>query len=129
MTNLGVKFSKEDVFSFNSEIKELISLLNGTTLYCKDEFKLKQISKQIIKLEQLSNKFEPTLYDEYSLKVKYAYKKMIKLKGEYERVIREKCFNETIEEYKNNYYNSYNVSFTYKLLSKKSSKLIYCFFC
>lgn len=106
MSKLSKKFKKEEVFYLSKEVKCLMELLNGTTLFCEDKIKLRNIEQQIIKVENLLYEFEPTIYDEYSLKTKYAYNKMIKSKKEYQRVVAEKCYKETIEEYKIAYENS-----------------------
>lgn len=120
MGRLSTTFKKEDVFYLSKEVKCLMDLLNGITLSCDDKFKLRHIEKQIIKIENLLYEFEPTIYDEYSLKTKYAYNKMIKAKKEYDRVVAEKCFNETIEEYKKNYEDSVN---EYKKLKEYRDRL------
>ena len=120
MGRLSTNFKKEDVFHLNNEVKCLINLLSGITLFCEDKFKLRNIEKQIIKLENLLYKFEPSIYDEYSCKTKYAYDKMIKAKKEYDRVIAEKCFNETIEGYRRSYEESVN---EYKKLKEYRDRL------
>lgn len=120
MSKLSKNFKKEKVFYLSKEVKYLMDLLNGTTLICENKFKLRHIEQQIIKVENLLYEFEPTIYDEYSLKTKYAYNKMIKAKKEYERVVIEKCFKETIEEYKKNYEDTLN---EYKKLKEYRDKL------
>ena len=120
MSKLSKKFKKEEVFYLSKEVKYLVDLLDGITLICEDKFKLRYIEQQIIKVENLLYEFEPTIYDEYSLKTKYAYNKMIKAKKEYERVVIEKCFKEIIEEYKKNYEDTLN---EYKKLKEYRDKL------
>lgn len=120
MGRLSTTFKKEDVFYLSKEVKCLMDLLNGITLSCDDKFKLRHIEKQIIKIENLLYEFEPTVYDEYSLKTKYAYNQMIKARKEYDRVVEEKCFNETIEEYKKKYEDSVN---EYKKLKEYRDRL------
>lgn len=120
MWKLSTTFRKEDVFYLSNEVKCLMDLLNGIILSCDDKFKLRNIEKQIIKIENLLYEFEPTVYDEYSLKTKYAYNQMIKARKEYDRVVAEKCFNETIEEYKKNYEDSVN---EYKKLKEYRDRL------
>jgi hypothetical protein len=117
---LSTSFKKEEVFYLSKEVKYLIDLLNGTILYCDDKTKLRHIEEQIIKLENLYIKFEPTIYDEYSSKTKLAYKNMIKARDEYDRVVAEKCFKETIEEYRKNYEDSLN---EYKRLKEYRDRL------
>lgn len=120
MWKLSTTFRKEDVFYLSNEVKCLMDLLNGIILSCDDKFKLRNIEKQIIKIENLLYEFEPTVYDEYSVKTKYAYNQMIKARKEYDRVVAEKCFNETIEEYKKNYEDSVN---EYKKLKEYRDRL------
>lgn len=120
MWKLSTTFRKEDVFYLSNEVKCLMDLLNGIILSYDDKFKLRNIEKQIIKIENLLYEFEPTVYDEYSLKTKYAYNQMIKARKEYDRVVAEKCFNETIEEYKKNYEDSVN---EYKKLKEYRDRL------
>lgn len=120
MGRLSKNFKKEEVFYLSKEVKYLMDLLNGTTLFCEDKIKLRHIEQQIVKIENLLYEFEPTIYDEYSLKTKYAYNKMIKAKKEYERVVTEKCFKETIEEYRKNYEDELN---EYKRLKEYRDKL------
>lgn len=100
---LSKSFKKEEVFQFNAEVQKLIELLNGTTIISKDPGRIKIIDKQLSKLENLVIKFEPTIYDEYSMKTKYAYNNMLKQRKEYDRVVAEKCYSDVIEEYRNKY--------------------------
>lgn len=106
MSELTKRFKKDDVFYFTREVKRLLDLLNGTTIHYKDEYKIKIIEEQMGKIENLLYDFEPTIYDEYSMKTKYAYKNMIRAKKEYDRVVAEKCYKETIEEYRIAYENT-----------------------
>lgn len=106
MSELTKRFKKDDVFYFTREVKRLLDLLNGTTIHYKDEYKIKIIEEQMGKIENLLYDFEPTIYDEYSMKTKYAYNNMIRAKKEYDRVVAEKCYKETIEEYRIVYENS-----------------------
>jgi len=103
---LTKRFKKDDVFYLAREVKRLLDLLNGTTIHYKDEYKIKIIEEQMGKIENLLYDFEPTIYDEYSMKTKYAYNNMIRAKKEYDRVVAEKCYKETIEEYRIAYENS-----------------------
>ncbi len=106
MGELTKKFKKDDVFYFAREVKRLLDLLSGTTIHYKDEYKVKTIEEQMGKIENLLYDFEPTIYEEYSLKTKYAYNNMIKARKEYDRVVAEKCYKETIEEYRIAYKNT-----------------------
>jgi len=106
MGELTKNFKKEEVYYFTREVKRLLDLLSGTTIHYKDEYKVKTIEEQMGKIENLLYDFEPTIYEEYSLKTKYAYNNMIKARKEYERVVTEKCYQKTIEEYKVAYENS-----------------------
>lgn len=120
MSKLSKYFKKEEVFYFSKEVKHLMDLLNGTTIGCNDKIKLNYIEKQIDKIENLLYKFEPTIYDEYSAKTKFAYNNMIKAKKEYDRVVAEKCYEEVIEDYRKIYENSTN---EYKRLKEYRDKL------
>lgn len=106
MSELTRRFKKDDVFYLTREVKRLLDLLNGTTIHYKDEYKIKIIEEQMGKIENLLYDFEPTIYDEYSMKTKYAYNNMIRARKEYDRVVAEKCYKETIEEYRIAYENS-----------------------
>lgn len=106
MGELTKRFKKDDVFYFAREVKRLLDLLSGTTIHYKDEYKVKTIEEQMSKIENLLYDFEPTIYEEYSLKTKYAYNNMIKARKEYDRVVAEKCYKETIEEYRIAYENT-----------------------
>ena len=106
MEKITNKISKEEVYYFAKEVRKLLELLNGTTTICQDKSRAFSIENQMCKIENLSYKFEPTIYEEYSTKVKYAYKNMTRARKEYDRVVAEKCYKETIEEYKIAYENS-----------------------
>lgn len=106
MGKLTKSIKKEEVYYFVKEVSKLLNLLNGTTISCNDTSRKFTIENQMSKIENLLYKYEPTIYEEYSLKTKYAYNNMIKARKEYERVITEKCYKETIDEYKVVYENS-----------------------
>ncbi|MBS6502435.1 MAG: hypothetical protein KH415_12575 [Clostridium sp.] len=106
MGELSKSLKKEEVFYFTREVKKLLELLNGTTISCTDKGKIFTIENQMNKLENLVYKYEPTIYDEYSMKTKYAYNKMSRARKEYDRVVTEKCYKKTIEEYRIAYENS-----------------------
>ena len=106
MEKLTKSIKKEEVYYFVKEVSKLLDLLNGTTISCNDTSRKFTIENQMSKIENLSYKFEPTIYEEYSLKTKYAYNNMIKARKEYERVVAEKCYQETIEEYRIAYENT-----------------------
>ena len=99
----GSGFSKGDVFRFADEVKNLIELLNGIVIQSQDKERLNKIIFQKEKIEKMIVFFEPNIYEEYSEKVKILYLQMKKAKEEYNRVVKEKCFKEVIEEYKNKY--------------------------
>lgn len=99
----GSSFSKGDVFRFADEVKKLIELLNGIVIQSQDKEKLNKIIFQKEKIEKMVVFFEPDIYEEYSEKVKILYLQMQKAKEEYNRVVKENCFKEVIEEYKNKY--------------------------
>lgn len=100
MGELSKSLKKEEVFYFTREVKKLLELLNGTTISCTDKGKIFTIENQMNKLENLLYKYEPTIYDEYSIKTKQAFNKMSRARNEYDRVVAEKCYKETIEEYR-----------------------------
>ena len=102
MSKLSRNFKREDVFYYSGEVNKLLDLLTGIALYCeeKDKYKLKLIDMQLNKLESMRYKFEPTIYDEYSIKTSHAYYKMINAKKEYDRVVNDKCYKSVIEEKK-----------------------------
>ena len=105
MSKLSRNFKKEDVFYYSGEVNKLLDLLTGIALYCeeKDKYKLKLIDMQLNKLESMRYKFEPTIYDEYSIKTSHAYYKMINARKEYDRVVKDKCYRYVIEEKKKIY--------------------------
>ena len=105
MGELSNRFKKEDVFYYSGEVNKLLDLLTGIALYCeeKDKYKLKLIDMQLNKLESMRYKFEPTIYDEYSIKTSHAYYKMINARKEYDRVVKDKCYRYVIEEKKKIY--------------------------
>ena len=100
---IGSGFSKGDVFRFADEVKNLIELLNGIVIQSQDKERLNKIIFQKEKIEKMIVFFEPNIYEEYSEKVKILYLQMKKAKEEYNRVVKENCFKEVIEEYKNKY--------------------------
>ena len=106
MEKLTKSIKKEEVYYFVKEVSKLLDLLNGTTISCNDTSRKFNIENQMSKIENLLYKYEPTIYEEYSLKTKYAYNNMIKARKEYERVVLEKCYKETIEEYRIAYENT-----------------------
>ena len=105
MSKLSRNFKREDVFYYSGEVNKLLDLLTGIALYCveKDKYKLKLIDMQLNKLESMRYKFEPTIYDEYSIKTSHAYYKMINARKEYDRVVKDKCYRYVIEEKKKIY--------------------------
>ena len=103
MPIIGNSFNKSDVFNFTYEVKKLTELLNGIVIQSQDKEKLNKIIFQKEKIEKMIVFFEPNIYEEYSEKVKILYLQMKKAKEEYNRVVKENCFKEVIEEYKNKY--------------------------
>lgn len=103
MVITGSSFSKGDVFRFADEVKNLIELLNGIVIQSQDKERLNKIIFQKEKIEKMIVFFEPNIYEEYSERVKILYLQMKKAKEEYNRVVKENCFKEVIEEYKNKY--------------------------
>lgn len=103
MVITGKSFNKSDVFNFTYEVKKLIELLNGLVIQSQNKEKLNKIIFQKEKIEKMIVFFEPNIYEEYSEKVKILYLQMKKAKEEYNRVVKENCFKEVIEEYKNKY--------------------------
>ena len=97
----GSSFGKGDVFRFADEVKNLIELLNGIVIQSQDKERLNKIIFQKEKIEKMIVFFEPNIYEEYSERVKILYLQMKKAKEEYNRVVKENCFKEVIEEYKN----------------------------
>lgn len=106
MGELTKSFKKEEVYYFSKEVSKLLELLNGITIVCNDKNRTFTIENQMNKIENLLYRYEPTIYEEYSVKTKYAYNDMIKARKEYDRVVAEKCYQETIEEYKVAYENA-----------------------
>ncbi len=106
MGELTKSFKKEEVYYFTKEVSKLLDLLNGTTIVCNDKNRTFTIERQMSKVENILFKYEPTIYEEYSIKTKYAYNNMIKARNEYNRVVSEKCYKEIIEECKVVYENS-----------------------
>ena len=106
MGELTKSFKKEEVYYFSKEVSKLLDLLNGTTIVCNDKQRTFTIENQMNKIENLLYRYEPTIYEEYSIKTKYAYNNMIKARNEYNRGVAEKCYKETIEEYKVAYENA-----------------------
>ena len=103
MVITGSSFSKGDVFRFADEVKNLIELLNGIVIQSQDKERLNKIIFQKEKIEKMIVFFEPNIYEEYSERVKILYLQMKKAKEEYNRVVKENCFKEVVEEYKNKY--------------------------
>ena len=103
MGKLSTTFKKEEVFYLTREVRNLIKLLEDINTI--DENKLNNIEKQKNKLDTLLYKYEPTIYDEYSQKAKFAYIQMIKARKEYDRVVSEKCYKEVIEQRRLEYEN------------------------
>ncbi|MBS6503360.1 MAG: hypothetical protein KH415_17365 [Clostridium sp.] len=106
MGELTKIFKKEEVYYFSKEVSKLLELLNGITIVCNDKNRTFTIENQMNKIENLLYRYEPTIYEEYSVKTKYAYNDMIKARKEYDRVVAEKCYQETIEKYKVAYENA-----------------------
>lgn len=106
MGELTKSFKKEEVYYFSKEVSKLLELLNGITIVCNDKNRTFTIENQMNKIENLLYRYEPTIYEEYSVKTKYAYNDMIKARKEYDRVVAEKCYQETIEKYKVAYENA-----------------------
>lgn len=92
MTITNGKFEKQDVFEFSKEVKYFFKLLQGATIQT-DKNTLYNIEKSYSKLEKLTVIFEPTIYEEYSYKVKMLYNIMISNRKEYDRVVNDKKFN------------------------------------
>ena len=99
----GNRFKKQDVYKLAKETKKFLELLNGITIQSRYESDIKDIEKQKSKLEEMLLMFEPTILEEYIEQTKIAYREMIRAKKEYERVVKEGCYNETIEKAKNYY--------------------------
>lgn len=112
----GNKIDKSDIFNFAREVGILVELLNGIIIQSKDTNKLSKIVNQKNKIEKTLIFFEPTIYDEYSEKVKILYLEMKKAREEYHRSVNEKYFEETVKELKSKYEQS--------VINYKNSKLI-----
>ncbi|WP_338631289.1 hypothetical protein [Clostridium baratii] len=93
----GNKISKEEVYKFSEEVEKFLNMLNGITIYSRYKHEINDIEMQKNKIENLVLKFKPTIYEEYSMQTKRAYEEMIYAKKELERVIKEKCYESTIE--------------------------------
>ncbi|WWU63297.1 hypothetical protein QJR26_09660 [Clostridium baratii] len=93
----GNKIIKEEVYKFSEEVEKFLNMLNGITIYSRYKHEINDIEMQKNKIEKLVLKFKPTIYEEYSMKTKRAYREMIYAKKELERVIKEKCYYSTIE--------------------------------
>ena len=93
----GNKIIKEEVYKFSEEVEKFLNMLNGITIYSRYKHEINDIEMQKNKMEKLVLKFKPTIYEEYSMKTKRAYEEMIYAKKELERVIKEKCYESTIE--------------------------------
>lgn len=115
MTITNGKFEKQDVFEFSKEVKCFLKLLQGAIIQT-DKNALYNIEKSYSKLEKLTVIFEPTIYEEYSYKVKMLYNTMISNRKEYNRVVNEKCYQNVIDEYKSKYENSVEEYQKYKLI-------------
>ncbi|MBY0756283.1 hypothetical protein K5V21_12580 [Clostridium sardiniense] len=97
------KIPKEEIYKFSEEVEKFLKMLNGTTIQSNYKNEIYDIEKQKNKLEKLVLNFKPTLYEEYSMKTKRAYQEMIYAKKEFERVVKEKCFESVIDEKKDIY--------------------------
>ena len=93
----GNKIIKEEVYKFSEEVEKFLNMLNGITIHTRYKHEINDIEMQKNKIEKLVLKFKPTIYEEYSMKTKRAYEEMIYAKKELERVIKEKCYESTIE--------------------------------
>ncbi|MDQ0149658.1 hypothetical protein ACFO6R_15900 [Eubacterium multiforme] len=98
MEKTGDRFLKEEVYKFAKEVEIFLEMLNGTIIQSKYKNELHNIERQKSKLEKLVSDFKPSIYEEYSMKTKRAYEEMLYAKREFERVKKEKCFKEVIEE-------------------------------
>ena len=99
----GNRFKKQDVYKLAKETKKFLELLNGITIQSRYESDIKDIEKQKSKLEEMILMFEPTILEEYIEQTKIAYREMIRAKKEYERVVKEGSYKETIEKAKEYY--------------------------
>ena len=99
----GNRFKKQDVYKLAKETKKFLELLNGITIQSRYESDIKDIENQKSKLEEMLLMFEPTILEEYIEQTKIAYREMIRAKKEYESVVKEGCYKETIEKAKEYY--------------------------
>lgn len=102
---LSQKIKKEEVYYFTGEVKKLLELISGIGIICDDKDKVDIIENQVNKIEGLLYKYEPTIYEEYSMKTKRAYINMINSKKEYDRVVADRECKEIIDEHKTIYEN------------------------
>ncbi|WP_404988795.1 hypothetical protein [Clostridium culturomicium] len=102
---LSQKIKKEEVYYFTGEVKKLLELISGIGIICDDKDKVDIIENQVNKIEGLLYKYEPTIYEEYSMKTKRAYINMVNAKKEYDVAVANRESNERILEYKTIYEN------------------------
>lgn len=102
---LSQKIKKEEVYYFTGEVKKLLELISGIGIICDDKDKVDIIENQVNKTEGLLYKYEPTIYEEYSMKTKRAYINMVNAKKEYDVAVANRESNERILEYKTIYEN------------------------
>ncbi|MGL4109017.1 hypothetical protein [Clostridium sp. LP20] len=98
------RIKKADVYKLVREFERFLYLLEGTCIQSQNKYILREIEKQKEIIELLIPEFKPSLYEEYSIRVKNEYRIMIVARKEYERVVREHCTPDTIacakEEYR-----------------------------
>lgn len=99
------KIKKEEVYYFTGEVKKLLELISGIGIICDDKDKVDIIENQVNKIEGLLYKYEPTIYEEYSMKTKRAYINMVNAKKEYDVAVANRESKERILEYKTIYEN------------------------
>lgn len=99
------KIKKEEVYYFTGEVKKLLELISGIGIICDDKDKVDIIENQVNKIEGLLYKYEPTIYEEYSMKTKRAYINMVNAKKEYDVAVANRESKERISEYKTIYEN------------------------
>lgn len=102
---LSQKIKKEEVYYFTGEVKKLLELISGIGIICDDKDKVDIIENQVNKIEGLLYKYEPTIYEEYSMKTKRAYINMVNAKKEYDVAVTNRESKERILEYKTIYEN------------------------
>lgn len=102
---LSQKIKKEEVYYFTGEVKKLLELISGIGIICDDKDKVDIIENQVNKIEGLLYKYEPIIYEEYSMKTKRAYINMVNAKKEYDVAVANRESNERILEYKTIYEN------------------------